>query len=92
MKTQVIYSETQGHSLQGMWQSILTSAPMTNLTDWFSQMMEERITPQQTLRLIHAQIAFAALVLFGGASPAMSLVLFAWFALSVLQYWRNGKR
>ena len=92
MKTQVIYSETQGHSLQGMWQSILTSAPMTNLTDWFSQMMEERITPQQTLRLIHAQIAFAALVLFGGASPATSLLLFAWFGLSVLQYWRNGKR
>lgn len=91
MKTQAIYSETQGHSLQGMWQSFLTSTPMTNLTEWFSQMMEEQITPQQTLRLIHAQLAFAALVLFGGASPATSLLLFAWFALSVLQYWRNRK-
>ena len=89
MKTQVIYSETQGHSLKSMWQSFLTSTPMTGLTEWFSQMMEERITPQQTLRLIHAQLAFAALVLFGSASPATSLLLFAWFGLSVLQYWRN---
>ena len=89
MKTQVIYSETRHHSLQGLWQSFLTSAPMTGMTEWFSQMMEEQITPQQVLRLIHAQLAFAALVLFGGASPATSLLLFAWFGLSVLQYCRN---
>ena len=89
MKTQVIYRETRGRSLQGMWQSFLTSAPMTGMTEWFSQMMEEQITPQQTLRLVHAQLAFAALVLFGAASPATCLLLVVWFALSVLQYWRN---
>ena len=91
MKTQVIYSETRENILHAMWQSFLTSSLMNRTTEWFSQMLEERISPQQTLRLIHAQLAFAALVLFGGASAATSVLLFAWFGLSVLQYWRNQK-
>ncbi|MCR4921668.1 MAG: hypothetical protein K5945_08195 [Bacteroidaceae bacterium] len=92
MKTQAIYNETHENILHAMWQSFLTSSLMTRTTEWFGQMLEEHISPQQTLRLIHAQLAFAALILFGGITIATSLLLFAWFGLSVLQYWRNQEK
>ena len=91
MKTQAIYNESHEHILTTLWRAFLTSTLMNRTTEWFSRMLEEQITPQQTLRLIHAQLAFAALVLFGGASPAASVLLFAWFALSVLQCWRGQR-
>ena len=85
MKTQVICSEPRTNVLRSLWNTFLASTPVTGLATWFSQMMEEEVSPQQALRLVHAQLAFAALVLAGGASPLVAVLLFAWFALSVWQ-------
>jgi hypothetical protein len=85
MKTQVITPATRTNGLRTLWNAFLASQVMTTLAAWFSQMMEEEVSPQQALRMVHAQLAFAALVLLGGQGPLVAVLLFAWFALSVWQ-------
>jgi len=50
-----------------------------------SRLMEREINVRQMLHLIHAQLSFAALVLAGGISPLVAVLLMTWFAASVYQ-------
>lgn len=85
MKTQVIYTETRTRSLRTLWNAFLGSQLIISLAAWFSRLAEEEVSPRQALCLVHAQLAFAALVLLGGISPLVAVLLFAWFGLSVWQ-------
>lgn len=49
------------------------------------RLMEREISVRQMLHLVHAQLAFSALVLLGGGQPLVAVLLMAWFVVSVIQ-------
>ena len=49
------------------------------------RVLERDINVRQMLHLVHAQLAFSALVLLGGISALVAVLLMAWFVLSVIQ-------
>ena len=51
----------------------------------FGRILEREINVRQMLHLVHAQLAFSALVLLGGISALVAVLLMAWFVLSVIQ-------
>ncbi len=85
MKTQAIYTESSPRTLCSLWNAFLASRPVVSLAAWFSRLSDQEVTPRQAVCLVHAQVAFAALVLLGGSSPLVAVLLFAWFGLSVWQ-------
>ena len=60
------------------------SVPIMWLSRFYSKIMEERISPEYTLRLLHAQ--FAAFVLLSSVCThfLLSFVLFIWTLWAVL--------
>lgn len=85
MKSQVIYPTLSSNPIANLRSAILESKCMTQLADLFSLMLEEKVSVQQTLRLINAYVAFSALLLLGGLSPFVAAMLLLWFALAVYQ-------
>lgn len=57
--------------------------PLVILSAIYSALLEEKITPQFTLKLIHAQVAVACFLAFCGSSFLIHLLLLAWAGLSV---------
>lgn len=53
------------------------------LADVYSRLLEERVTPRQTLHLVHAQLACFALLLTASAPWAFYVLELAWTALAV---------
>lgn len=59
------------------------------LADKLSDCIEEKITPSQALRILHAVVAFTVLV-FSYGNAFLSVVLLIWFALTLLNCRRAG--
>lgn len=89
MKSQVIYPAMQSNVFSALCANIMQSKFMLNLADLFSCILEEKVSTTQTLHLLHAHAAFSLLILFGGTSVLVAALLFAWFALSVIQCRRS---
>ncbi len=68
--------------------AILHSAPLGALTALYSLMMEKRLTPGLTLRVLHLQCAFGFTVFGLSASWFMQLMLFVWLGWNV---WSIGR-
>ncbi len=85
METNILFTHTQRDNSVSLRDAILGSAFVTWLTLWTSRIMERELTPMQCLHLLHAQLAFGALLLLGGTSAVVAVLLAAWFGLSVLQ-------
>lgn len=85
METNILYTHTQRNNSMSLREAFLSSALMTWLTLWMSRIMERELTPMQCLHLLHAQLAFGALLLLGGTSALVATLLAVWFGLSVLQ-------
>ncbi len=64
--------------------------PVVALTAVYSRLLEEDITPRQTLLLLQAQVAFFALAFPLAFSLALRLVFLLWFALSLVHCRRAG--
>ncbi len=64
--------------------------PVVALTSFYSALLEENITPRQTLLLIQAQVAFFALVFPLSFSLALRLVFLLWFVLALVHCRRAG--
>lgn len=54
------------------------SAAICRLSEIYSDLLEEKITPDRTLRLIHAQIAVCALLMCCSSSIGVLCLLAAW--------------
>ena len=94
MKTEVIYNEFGSGAFKGLKTQLFKSliansrhvqAGLESVADLFSRILGERVNVRQSLHLIHAQLAFSALILFGGISAVVAVLLMCWFVLSVIQ-------
>lgn len=61
------------------------------LSNVFSSLMEERISPMQSLRVVHLIVACFFAVVPAGIPLLLRLLFIAWFAVTVLQL-RQGER
>lgn len=59
------------------------------LADFYSKLLEERVTARCTLHLLHAQVAGLFLIFPVDASVAYRMVCLAWLALACLQCKRH---
>lgn len=70
----------------------LGCAPVLFLSAFYSRLLEMRVTPRQTLHLLHAQCAFFVLLFPLPFSLWMRLLFLLWFVLSVRGCRRAGLR
>lgn len=89
MKTEIIYTESRNNAKHSFTEMILNSSAVALLTAFFSYTLERKINARQTLHLLHAHVSFTALLLLGGISALAAVILFVWFAVSVLQCVRS---
>lgn len=59
------------------------------LAEALSACMEEKVSPNQALRILHAVIAFTVLV-FSYAHALLSVVFLVWFVLTLIDCKRAG--
>lgn len=85
MKTEIIYTETRSNEKQSFTEMILNNQIVLFFAAFFSYTLERKINAKQTLHLLHAHISFTALLLMGGISAFVAVLLLIWFAVSVLQ-------
>lgn len=62
------------------------SAPARLLCEFYSAVLERRMTMRQTYRLIEAQVAFFCGIMPVDISVVSRLLLFAWFVSAVMRY------
>jgi len=65
-------------------QYLCKCAPVKGLAGIYSELLEERVSPERTLHYVHAQVAIFALILFGGASISATLLLTTWSIYAIL--------
>ena len=63
----------------------LRSKAVHSLSAFYSRLLETRVTPLQTLHLLHAQLAFVLMVFPLPFSPFVRFLFLGWFALTVAQ-------
>ncbi len=85
MKTEFICTETRDNVKKTFLESLLQSTAVVLLASFFSTTLERKVNSLQALHLLHAHLSFSSLLLFGGLSVLIAVVLFVWFAVSVYQ-------
>lgn len=71
-------------------QWILSTRPFVALSRLFSLVLEEEVSALKAFNLLHAMVAFLAMLLLGGNSIVLQLALVGWFALTAWQCKRDG--
>lgn len=71
-------------------QWILATRPFVTLSQICSKVLGEEVSALKAFNLIHAFVAFFAMLLLGGNSWMMQIALIAWFAVTALQCKRDG--
>lgn len=85
MKTEAIYIAKKNAQQRNVSQMIMNSKITFATADLMSKILGEKISPQKAIRLLNAQAALTSLIIFGGISPLVALVLLAWMGLAVYQ-------
>ncbi len=62
----------------------ITERPLTELTHYYSDVLERRLSTRQTLHLLNAQLAFLATV-FPSMSVVLRILCLAWLVGAVLR-------
>lgn len=70
----------------------LHCAPLLFLSSLYSRLLEMHVTPCQTLHLLHAQLAFYAMIFPFTMSLWVRFLLLAWFVWTVILCRRAGLR
>lgn len=101
MKKEMIWSPVQVPSVErtslcwsspfaGLRKRIELSVPIVRLSRCYTRLSERRITPLQTLHLLHIQAAFGTFV-FPLAFPLLvRALMLVWFVVALLQGRRSG--
>lgn len=71
-------------------QWILSTRPFVTLSQFCSQVLGEEVSTLKAFNLVHAFVAFFAMLLLGGNSWLLQIALIAWFAVTALQCKRDG--
>ena len=64
-------------------QYLCTCSAVKSLAAIYSDLLEEEVSTWRTLQLVHAQMAFFSLILFGGASVVGTLLLLCWVCFAL---------
>ena len=56
-----------------------------SLSAIYFKLLEEQVSARRTLKLVHAQLVMGALLLLGGVSLVVAILLCAWTILAVWQ-------
>ena len=62
-----------------------TTSLVVRLAQIYSGLLEEKVSTRRTLKLVHAQLAMGALLLVGGLSTVVAILLSIWTVLAVWQ-------
>ncbi len=71
-------------------QWILATRPFIALSQLFSLILEEEVSALKAFNLLHAFVAFMAMLLLGGNSILVQVGLIAWFGITAYICKRNG--
>ncbi|GEM_PF-6067740 len=71
-------------------QWILSTRPFVALSQLFSLVLDEKVSALKAFNLLHAMVAFLAMVLLGGNSILLQLALVAWCGITAWQCKRDG--
>lgn len=85
MKTEAIYIGKKSVQRRSLRQMVLESKFVTGMACLFSAILGEEVTPLQAVKHANAQAAIASLLVLGGISPLMALVLILWVAVALYQ-------
>lgn len=90
-ESQLVASNGQGKiSASTLKDKILSSVLLKNISELFSMIVEEKISPLQTLHLLHAMFALIFVVFPVEMSFVLRLLFIGWFALTLLQCKQSG--
>ncbi len=85
MKTEAIYITKKNVQRRTISQMILNSKFIGLVAEVLSMILEEKISPKKAIKVLNVQAAIASLMIFGGISPLIAVVLLAWMGLAVYQ-------
>ncbi|MDY3891074.1 MAG: hypothetical protein SPE98_00545 [Bacteroidaceae bacterium] len=85
MKTEAIYITKKNVQRRTISQMILNSKFIGLVAEFLSMILGEKISPKKSIKVLNVQAAIASLMIFGGISPLIAVVLLAWMGLAVYQ-------
>lgn len=85
MKTEAIYITKKNEQRRTISQMILNSKFIGLVAEVLSMILGEKISPKKAIKVLNVQAAIASLMIFGGISPLIAVVLLAWMGLAVYQ-------
>lgn len=85
MKTEAIYITKKNVQRRTISQMILNSKFIGLVAEVLSMILGEKISPKKTIKVLNVQAAITSLMIFGGISPLIAVVLLAWMGLAVYQ-------
>ena len=85
MKTEAIYITKKNVQRRTISQMILNSKFIGLVAEVLSMILGEKISPEKAIKVLNVQAAIASLMIFGGISPLIAVVLLAWMGLAVYQ-------
>lgn len=85
MKTEAIYITKKNAQRRTISQMILNSKFIGLVAEVLSMILGEKISPKKAIKVLNVQAAIASLMIFGGISPLIAVVLLAWMGLAVYQ-------
>ena len=85
MKTEAIYITKKNVQRRTISQMILNSKFIGLVAEVLSMILGEKISPKKAIKVLNVQVAIASLMIFGGISPLIAVVLLAWMGLAVYQ-------
>ena len=85
MKTEAIYITKKNLQRRTISQMILNSKFIGLVAEVLSMILGEKISPKKAIKVLNVQAAITSLMIFGGISPLIAVVLLAWMGLAVYQ-------
>ena len=85
MKTEAIYITKKNVQRRTISQMILNSKFIGLVAEVLSMILGEKISRKKSIKVLNVQAAITSLMIFGGISPLIAVVLLAWMGLAVYQ-------
>ena len=85
MKTEAIYITKKNVQRRTISQMILNSKFIGLVAEVLSMILGEKISPKKSIKVLNVQAAITSLMIFGGISPLIAVVLLAWMGLAIYQ-------
>ena len=85
MKTEAIYITKKNVQRRTISQMILNLKFIGLVAEVLSMILGEKISPKKAIKVLNVQAAITSLMIFGGISPLIAVVLLAWMGLAVYQ-------